>query len=61
MFYVLQVLGDEKTVVDKVKATLKEYYDLLVRLFTYYSCGGSSDAFHLGLNQFTAFLEDCKV
>lgn len=56
-----QALGDEKTVADKVKAVLKQHYEMLLRAFTFYSCGGSSDAFHLGLNQFTSFVEDCKV
>jgi hypothetical protein len=52
---------DEKTVVSRVADVLQRHYEMLVRAFTYFSCGGSSDTFHMGLNQFTAFLEDCKV
>ena len=27
----------------------------------FYACGGSADTYHLSLNSFTAFLDDCKV
>lgn len=54
-----QAQGEDNTA--KVKAVLKQHYETLLRAFTLYSCGGSSDAFHLGLNQFTTFVEDCKV
>ena len=52
---------DDKVAMAELFGLFKQHYQVLSAAFMYYSCGGSSDTFHMSLNQFTSFLEDCKV
>eukprot|EP00891_Asterochloris_glomerata_P005689 jgi/Astpho2/5689/fgenesh1_pg.00079_%23_100_t len=52
---------DDKTAMADLFGLFKQHYQTLSTAFMYYSCGGSSDTFHMSLNQFTSFLEDCKI
>ena len=57
----MQAGKDDKTAMADLFGLFKQHYQTLSTAFMYYSCGGSSDTFHMSLNQFTSFLEDCKV
>ena len=52
---------DEKVALKEIHDTLRQCYELINSTFTFYPTGTSADVFHMGLNQFTALLEDCKV
>lgn len=52
---------DEAAHVAAVRATLQRHYQLLVPAFMYYSCSVSSVPFFMGLNEFTALLDDCQI
>lgn len=52
---------DEAAQVAAVRATLQRHYQLLVPAFMYYSCSVSSVPFFMGLNEFTALLDDCQI
>lgn len=45
----------------EVKDALAIHAETLRSVFMFYACGGSADTYHLSLNSFTAFLDDCKV
>ena len=45
----------------EIHDALKQHYELVNAAFTFYTTGGSTSCFHMGLNNFTSFLEDCKV
>ena len=57
----MQTGKDDKVAMAELFGLFKQHYQVLSTAFMYYSCGGSSDTFHMSLNQFTSFLEDCKV
>lgn len=57
----MQAGKDDKAAMAELFGLFKQHYQTLSTAFMYYSCGGSSDTFHMSLNQFTSFLEDCKV
>lgn len=44
-----------------VRAMLQRHYSLLVPVFMFYSCSVSSVPFFMGLNEFTALLDDCQI
>lgn len=52
---------EEKAAMKEIHDALKQNYELINAAFTYYATGGSTSIFHMGLNNFTSFLEDCKV
>lgn len=52
---------DEKAVFQKLRSCLKEHYWMLCSAFLYYAATGSGDLFHLSLNSFTSFLDDCNI
>ena len=45
----------------EIHDAVKQHYELINSAFTFYPTGTSADVFHMGLNNFTAMLEDCKV
>ena len=45
----------------EIHDALKQHYELVNAAFSFYTTGGSTSCFHMGLNNFTSFLEDCKV
>ena len=57
----MQAGKDDKLAMAELFGLFKQHYQVLSTAFMYYSCGGSWDTFHMSLNQFTSFLEDCKV
>ena len=52
---------DEKVALKEIHDAVKQHYELINSAFTFYPTGTSADVFHMGLNNFTAMLEDCKV
>lgn len=52
---------DEAAVVKALHGCLKEHYWTLCSAFLYFAATGSGDLFHLSLNSFTAFLDDCSI
>jgi hypothetical protein len=44
-----------------LRAVLQRYYTLLVPAFMFYSCSVSAMPFFMGLNEFTAFLDECAI
>ena len=57
----MQSPQDEKVALKEIHDTLRQCYELINSAFIFYPTGTSADVFHMGLNQFTALLEDCKV
>jgi hypothetical protein len=47
--------------IDGVRAVLLRHYALLVPTFMFYSCSVSALPFFMGLNEFTAFLDECHI
>ena len=45
----------------EIHDALCQHYELISQAFLFYPTGSSADVFHMGLNNFTALLEDCKV
>ncbi|KAK9816567.1 hypothetical protein WJX72_002063 [[Myrmecia] bisecta] len=52
---------DDKAALKEVHDMLKKHFQMLYSCFVFYGCSGGSDTFHIGLNAFTAFLDDCKI
>lgn len=52
---------DEKVALKEIHDIVCQYYELINSAFTFYPTGTSADVFHMGLNNFTGMLEDCKV
>ena len=52
---------EEKAALKEVHDAVKQHYELINAAFTFYATGGSTSCFHMGLNNFTSMLEDCKV
>lgn len=63
MTYVCYVQSplDEKAAIKEIHDAVKQNYELINSAFCFYPTGTSADVFHMGLNNFTAMLEDCKV
>ena len=57
----VQASKGEDAALKEVKEALAVHAELLRTVFMNYACGGSADTYHLSLNSFTAFLDDCKV
>ncbi|KAK9825957.1 hypothetical protein WJX74_001162 [Apatococcus lobatus] len=51
----------EEAALREVKDALAVHAETLRSVFMFYACGGSADTYHLSLNSFTAFLDDCKI
>ena len=47
--------------VEGVRAAFREQYASLVQAFAYYSASVSAAPFFMGLNEFTAFLDECRI
>lgn len=58
---VLQAGTEDKVALAELQAVLQRHYQTLYSTFMYYACGGTGDVFHMGLNNFTSWLEACKV
>lgn len=52
---------DDKAAVKETHDMLCQHYELICQAFVFYPTGSSADVFHMGLNNFTGLLEDCKV
>jgi len=59
--WLMQAPVDDKVALKEIHDTVRQYYELINSAFTFYPTGTSADVFHMGLNNFTAMLEDCKV
>ncbi len=57
----MQAPVEDKVALKEIHDTVRQYYELINSAFTFYPTGTSADVFHMGLNNFTAMLEDCKV
>ena len=57
----MQSPQDDKAALKEIHDTLRQHWELINSAFIFYPTGTSADVFHMGLNQFTALLEDCKV
>jgi hypothetical protein len=51
----------EEAQIAAVHNVLQHRYELLVPTFMYYSCSVSAMPFFMGLNEFTAFLDECAI
>lgn len=58
---VMQAPQDDKVALKEIHDTVRQHYELINSAFTFYPTGTSADVFHMGLNNFTGMLEDCKV
>ncbi|DBA81483.1 TPA: hypothetical protein ACH3X1_007263 [Trebouxia sp. C0004] len=52
---------DDKVALKEIHDTVRQHYELINSAFTFYPTGTSADVFHMGLNNFTGMLEDCKI
>eukprot|EP00198_Chlamydomonas_reinhardtii_P003541 XP_001692877.1 flagellar associated protein [Chlamydomonas reinhardtii] len=52
---------DEKVAIKEVHDVLLKYWPQVVGAFVYYATGGSSDPYHMSLNAFTTFLDECCI
>ncbi|DBA90981.1 TPA: hypothetical protein ACH3X2_004190 [Trebouxia sp. C0005] len=52
---------EDKVALKEIHDTVRQHYELINSAFTFYPTGSSADVFHMGLNNFTAMLEDCKI
>ncbi|KAG2438847.1 hypothetical protein HXX76_005387 [Chlamydomonas incerta] len=52
---------DEKVAIKEVHDVLLKYWPQVVGAFVYYAAGGSSDPYHMSLNAFTTFLDECCI
>ena len=59
----MKALGtmEETKAISELRDCLKQHYGLLCSAFLYFAATGSGDLFHLSLNSFTAFLDECSV
>lgn len=57
----MQAPVEDKVALREIQDTVRQYYELINSAFTFYPTGTSADVFHMGLNNFTGMLEDCKV
>lgn len=57
----MQAPVEDKVALKEIHDTVRQHYELINSAFTFYPTGSSADVFHMGLNNFTAMLEDCKV
>ena len=61
MVGMLQSPQDDKAALKEIHDVLCQHYELISQAFLFYPTGSSADVFHMGLNNFTGLLEDCKV
>lgn len=52
---------DDKTVLKEVHDAIKRHYQLFYSAFVYYAATGGGDPYHMTLNSFTSFLDDCQI
>jgi len=52
---------DEATMLKEVHDVLLEYYQTWYSAFIYFAAGGSGDPYHMTLNSFTTYLDECQV
>eukprot|EP00803_Ostreobium_quekettii_P006066 evm.model.scf_440.5 EVM.evm.TU.scf_440.5 scf_440:34312-38159(-) len=52
---------EDKVVLKEVHDELKKHYDVFYSAFVYYAATGGGDPYHMTLNSFTAFLDDCQI
>lgn len=56
-----ETADSEAEQLEAVRAAFRDHYPALVQAFTFYSCSVSATPFFMGLNEFTAFLDECKI
>jgi hypothetical protein len=56
----LRTTTTPQVAIKEVHDVLLKYYTQLFGAFVYYAAGGSSDPYHMSLNAFTSFLDDCR-
>ncbi|GMH33927.1 hypothetical protein BSKO_01761 [Bryopsis sp. KO-2023] len=52
---------DDKTIIKEMHDVLKGCYQKFVSAFVYYASTGGGDPYHMTLNSFTSFLDDCEI
>lgn len=52
---------EDKVVIKHVQQILRKHYAAFVSVFVYYSSTGGGDPYHMSLNSFTTFLDDCEI
>ncbi|KAJ9524025.1 hypothetical protein QJQ45_022487, partial [Haematococcus lacustris] len=52
---------DDKTMLEEVHNVLLEVYQSWYAAFLYYAAMGASDPYHMSLNAYTAFLDECQI
>lgn len=52
---------EEKAILKEIHAIIKGSYQKFVSAFVYYSSTGGGDPYHMSLNSFTSFLDDCEI
>ena len=52
---------DDKAMMVDVHDVLLEYFKQWYPAFVYYASGGSADPYHMSLNAYTSFLDDCQI
>ncbi|KAK3240538.1 hypothetical protein CYMTET_49627 [Cymbomonas tetramitiformis] len=53
-------IAKDKAIIE-MKDLIKKHYHILVSVFEYYAALGSGSPFHIQLNAYTTFLEDCQI
>ena len=53
-----KVEGEER---DEMASVFKKFYHVFVPVFVFYCCSASGSSFHMSLNAFTQFLDDCCI
>ncbi|KXZ56071.1 hypothetical protein GPECTOR_2g953 [Gonium pectorale] len=52
---------DEKVAIKEVHDVLLRYWAQVFGAYVYYAAGGTGDPYHMSLNAFTTFLDDCFI
>lgn len=52
---------DDASILNNIRVSIKRYYNMFVPVFIYYAAMGSGDPFHMTLNSYTSFLDDCDI
>lgn len=52
---------DDKAMLAEIHDMLLKYYKLWYGAFVYYTSASGADPYHMSLNPFTTFLDECQV
>ena len=51
----------DQSAMQDVHTVIRRFYQQMCSAFVYYACLGSGDPYHMPLNAYTTFLDDCQV